>query len=103
MYAVVATGGKQYRVSQGDLVKVEKLNGDPGSSVVLGEVLLIGDQGSVRVGKPHLSGASVTAEIVRHDKHDKVTIYKFRKRKGYRHKAGHRQPFTELKITGIAG
>ena len=103
MYAVVATGGKQYRVSEGESIKVELLPGDPGAQLDLNEVLLIGDQGSVRVGRPMLPGAKVTAQIVRHDKGAKVTIYKYRKRKGWRIHRGHRQPFTELKITGISG
>lgn len=101
MYAVIKTGGKQYRVQQGDRLKVEKLTGDVGASVTLGEVLMIGGE-KVTVGKPTVDGAKVTAEIVAQDRAKKVIIFKFRRRKNYRRKRGHRQPFTELKITGIS-
>ena len=101
MYAVIKTGGKQYRVKQGDRLRVEKLAGDVGGNVTLDEVLMIGGE-KVVVGTPQVKGAKVTAEIVAQDRDKKVIIFKFRRRKNYRRKRGHRQPFTELKITGIS-
>lgn len=101
MYAVIKTGGKQYRVQQGDRLRVEKLAGDVGGNVTLDEVLMIGGD-KVVIGTPMVSGAKVTAEIVAQDRDKKVIIFKFRRRKNYRRKRGHRQPFTELKITGIS-
>lgn len=101
MYAVVKTGGKQYRVSEGETIQVEKLEGNPGETINLDEVLLLADGENVTVGRPHVTGARVEAKILDHDKHRKVLIYKFRRRKRYRRKVGHRQPFTALKITGI--
>ena len=102
MYAVIKTGGKQYRVQQGDRLRVEKLVGDVGGSVTLNEVLMIGGD-KVVIGTPMVSGAMVTAEIVAQDRDKKVIIFKFRRRKNYRRKSGHRQLFTALEITGIAG
>jgi len=101
MYAVVKTGGKQYRVSEGETIQVEKLEGNPGETINLDEVLLLADGENVTVGQPHVAGARVEAKILDQDKHRKVLIYKFRRRKRYRRKVGHRQPFTALKITGI--
>lgn len=101
MYAVIATGGKQYRVQPGDTVRVEKLEGEPGKTIEFTEVLLIADGENVRVGAPHVAGARVTAEFVGDGKGPKLLIYKYRRRKGYRRKNGHRQPFTALKITAI--
>lgn len=101
MYAVIRTGGKQYRVTEGQKVRVEKLPGAAGDKVTLGEVLMIGGGEAVKVGQPLVQGASVAAEIVGQDKGPKVVIFKFRRRKNYRRKTGHRQPYTELKITGI--
>ena len=100
MYAVIKTGGKQYRVSEGDTLRVEKLPGDVGSDLVLEEVLMLGGE-KVAVGAPSVKGAKVSAEIVAQDKAKKVIVFKMRRRKNYRRKNGHRQPFTELKITGI--
>lgn len=102
VYAVVKTGGKQYRVQQGDRLKVEKLPGEVGASVTLDEVLMLGGE-KVIVGKPRVEGAKVTAEIVAQGRAKKIIVFKFRRRKNYRRKRGHRQPFTELLITGIAG
>ena len=101
MYAVIKTGGKQYRVAQGDRLRVEKLAGDVGTTVTLDEVLMLGGD-KVVVGTPRVKGAKVTAEIVAQDRAKKVIIFKFRRRKNYRRKRGHRQPFTELKITGVS-
>ncbi|MBN9160665.1 MAG: 50S ribosomal protein L21 [Myxococcales bacterium 68-20] len=103
MYAVIKTGGKQYRVAQGDRLRVEKLNGNVGDTVTLGEVLLVGAGDGVKVGAPLVGGAKVEAKIVAQDRSPKVIIFKFRRRKNYRRKSGHRQPFTALEITGITG
>ena len=101
MFAVIQTGGKQYRVAEGDRLRVEKLAGDVGAKVTFDNVLLIGGA-SVKVGTPLVSGAKVSAEIVAQDRDKKVIVFKFRRRKNYRRKQGHRQPFTELKITGVS-
>jgi len=101
-YAVVRTGGKQYRVAPGDVISVEKLDGNVGDTVELNEVLLAVDEGGVQVGRPLLEGARVSAEIVEQGKQRKVLVFKYKRRKRYRRKAGHRQPFTGLKIEQIA-
>jgi len=100
MYAVIRTGGKQYRVSQGDTLRIEKLPGDVGSSITFEEVLMLGGD-AVQVGKPLITGAKVSAEIVAQDRAKKIIVFKMRRRKNYRRKNGHRQWFTEVKITGI--
>jgi len=100
MYAVIKTGGKQYRVSEGQTLRVEKLPGSKGDAVTFSEVLLVGGD-SPKIGQPLVSGAKVAAEITGQDRGKKIVVFKFRRRKNYRRKAGHRQPFTELKITGI--
>lgn len=100
MYAVIRTGGKQYRVSEGDRVRVEKLSGEVGDELELTDVLMIGGE-TVSIGRPLVEGAKVNAEIVAQDKYKKVVVYKFKRRKGYRLKAGHRQPYTELKVLSI--
>ena len=102
MYAVIQTGGKQYRVQQGESLRVEKLDAEKGSTITFEQVLLVGGE-STKVGKPFVQGAKVTAQVVVHDKAKKIIVFKFRRRKNYRRKYGHRQPFTELKITGIEG
>jgi large subunit ribosomal protein L21 len=102
MYAIIETGGKQYRVAEGDLVTVEKLDADAGTSLDLPRVLMLADGDSVQVGKPYLDGAKVTAEVAQHGKHDKVRIIKFKRRKHHLKHQGHRQLFTQLKITGIS-
>lgn len=99
MYAVVRTGGKQYRVKEGDLLKVEKLSQDVGTKVDL-EVLLVGEGGDVKLGAPVVSGARVQAEVVSHGKHRKLWHFRTQE-EGWDRIRGHRQPFTELKITGI--
>jgi large subunit ribosomal protein L21 len=101
MYAVVVTGGKQYRVEQGSKVRVEKLSGETGSSVTLDQVLMVGDGSDIKVGAPTVDGASVSAEIVGQGRGKKVEIIKFRRRKHHMKRQGHRQAYTELKITGI--
>ncbi|MBZ0117884.1 MAG: 50S ribosomal protein L21 [Sandaracinaceae bacterium] len=100
MYAVIRTGGKQYRVAQGDRIRVEKLAGDVGSEIAFDEVLMLGGD-KVAVGTPLVSGAKVTAKIVAQDRAKKVIVFKYRRRKNYRRKNGHRQPYTELQITGV--
>ena len=101
MYAVIKTGGKQYRVAQGDRLRVEKLAGNVGDAISLGEVLLVGSGEGITVGKPLVSGAKVEARIIAQDRGEKIIIFKFRRRKNYRRKSGHRQPFTALEITGL--
>lgn len=101
MFAVIQTGGKQYRVAEGDRLRVEKLAGDVGSKITFDKVLLVGGE-STKVGTPLVSGAKVSAEIVAQDRDKKVIVFKFRRRKNYRRKQGHRQPYTELKITGVS-
>jgi len=102
MYAVVVTGGKQYRVMQGETLRVELLDAEPGAAVVFDQVLLVGDGDSILVGQPLLSGASVSAKVKSHGRADKIKIVKFRRRKHHRKQMGHRQHFTEVEITGIA-
>ncbi len=103
MYAVISTGGKQYRVEPGKTVVVEKLVGDEGAQVVFDQVLLVssGDGGSVSIGQPTLSGAKVTGEIVEQGRGAKLVVFKFRRRKNYVRKNGHRQDYTAVKIAAI--
>ena len=101
MYAVIKTGGKQYRVSQGDRLKVESLSAEPGTDIDLSEVLMLGNGDSVTIGSPLIANASVSARVVEHGRAKKINIIKFRRRKHYRKQMGHRQNFTELEITGI--
>ncbi len=102
MYAVIKTGGKQYKVDAGDKLKVEKLVGDVGSKVVIDKVLLIADGEKTTIGAPLVAGAKVNATVVSHGRADKVMIFKFRRRKHYRKTQGHRQSFTEIQIDTIA-
>jgi large subunit ribosomal protein L21 len=102
MYAVIATGGKQYRVTKDATLRVEKLDAEPGSTVEFGEVLLMGDGADVKLGTPLLKGSKVVATIVRHGKGEKVSIVKFRRRKHYLRQKNHRQAFTEVKITDFS-
>lgn len=102
MYAVIHTGGKQYKVAPGEHLRIEKIAGDKGAKVAFDKVLLIGGD-AVKVGQPYVSGAKVNAEIVVQDRAKKIIVFKLRRRKNYRRKYGHRQPFTEIKITGIEG
>lgn len=103
MFAVINTGGKQYRVSEGTVLRIEKLPADAGASVEFGDVLLLGEGDSFKVGKPFVTGAKVTATVQAHGKADKVSIVKFRRRKHYLRQKTHRQPYTEIKVTGIVG
>ncbi len=103
--AVIKTGGKQYLVKEGDMVKIEKIDASAreGNATTFPEVLLVSDEGTVKVGNPTVAGASVTAEIVKDDRHDKITVIHYKAKVRHRKKAGHRQPYTEVKITGIKG
>ena len=101
-YAVVRTGGKQYRVSPGDLVRVEALDGEPGSTVELSEVLLAATGGSVRIGTPLVEGAKVTAKVVEQGKAKKILVFKMKRRKNERRKRGHRQLVTTLRVLEIS-
>jgi large subunit ribosomal protein L21 len=100
MYAVIKTGGKQYKVSEGDLLKIEKIEGLVGDTIELNEVLMVGGA-EVKIGTPLLTGAKVSARIVEQDKDKKVLVFHSKRRKGTRKLYGHRQPITRLKITGI--
>ena len=101
MYAVIKTGGKQYKVEAGVTLKVEKLLGDVGSKVVIDKVLMINDGDNTTIGAPLVTGATVSATVLSHGRADKVMIFKFRRRKHYRKTQGHRQSFTEIKIGEI--
>ena len=102
MYAVIVTGGKQYKVAEGEFLKIEKLEIPTGEAVTFDRVLLVGNSEDVKIGAPVVEGAKVTAEVVAQGRHDKVSIIKFRRRKHSRKQMGHRQSYTELKITGIS-
>jgi large subunit ribosomal protein L21 len=101
MYAVIETGGKQYKVAVGDTLRVEKLAAAAGGEVKLDKVLMVADGDKMNVGVPHIAGASVTAAVKAEGRGDKVMIFKFRRRKHYRKTQGHRQSYTEIEITGI--
>ncbi len=103
MYAVIATGGKQYRVAEGSVLKIEKLEAAEGASVEFDQVVMFVDGESVQLGKPFLAGSKVTATVQKHGKGDKKVIVKFRRRKHYLRQGTHRQPYTEVKVTGIVG
>lgn len=101
MYAVIKTGGKQYRVSQGDKLRIESLQAAEGESITIDDILMIGEGENVTIGSPMVANASVNATVLSHGRGKKVTIIKFRRRKHHRKQMGHRQNFTELEITGI--
>ena len=105
MYAVIKTGGKQYKVAQGDKLRIEKLPANVGDTVTFDEVLLVGSVGgdALKIGAPLVAGAKVEAKVIAQDRAKKIIVFKFRRRKNYRRKNGHRQPFTALEITGITG
>ncbi len=102
MYAVIKTGGKQYRVSEGDTLRVEKLAAEEGGSIEFDQVLMVADGDDVKVGTPLVEGGKVTATVTAHGRGDKVKIIKFRRRKHHRKQMGHRQSYTEVQITGIS-
>jgi len=103
MYAVVKTGGKQYKVAQDEYLKVEKLEGNEGDNIELDQVLMIADGDKLKIGSPMIDGGKVTATILSHGRHKKVEIMKFRRRKHHQKRTGHRQYYTEIKVTGING
>ncbi|MBQ6582742.1 MAG: 50S ribosomal protein L21 [Mogibacterium sp.] len=100
MYAIIKTGGKQYRVQENDVFKIEKIQAEPGDTVTFDEVMAVGGE-SLTVGAPYVAGAAVQAEVLEQGKNDKVIIYKYKAKKDYRRKNGHRQPYTLVKVTGI--
>ena len=101
MYAVIKTGGKQYKVAAGDKIKVEQIPADIGVEITFDQVLAVGEGDSVAIGTPHVAGAAVSAMVISHGRHDKVRIFKMRRRKHYQKRQGHRQSFTEVEITSI--
>ena len=103
MYAIIETGGKQYKVQNGDQIKVEKLNAEAGSAVVFDKVLAAGEGADIKVGTPYLEGLTVEGEVVESGKGDKVIIFKYKAKKDYRKKQGHRQPYTLVEIKAVAG
>ncbi|HLW04557.1 MAG TPA: 50S ribosomal protein L21 [Azoarcus sp.] len=102
MYAVIKTGGKQYRVAAGEKLKIEQIPADVGSEINLDQVLMVGEGESVKIGTPLVSGASVKATVVSHGRHDKIRIFKMRRRKHYQKRQGHRQNYTEVLIQDIS-
>jgi large subunit ribosomal protein L21 len=103
MYAVIKTGGKQYRVAAGEKLKIEQLPAEIGTEILLDQVLLVADGDKLKMGRPLVTGASVQAKVLAQGRHDKVRIFKLRRRKHYQKHQGHRQNFTEIEITGITG
>jgi len=101
MYAIIKTGGKQYRVSEGEAVQVEKLNAEVGAEVTFDEVLTVVNDADVKIGAPVVEGAKVTAKVVEHGKADKIFVFKYKAKVNYRKRQGHRQPFTTVEITKI--
>lgn len=101
MYAIIATGGKQYRVSQGDIIYIEKLDLQEGSEVTFPVLMLGGD--TITAGTPEIQGASVTGTVLQHGRGEKIIVFKYKSKKNYRRKQGHRQPFTKVEITAIKG
>ncbi|MDA0761285.1 MAG: 50S ribosomal protein L21 [Proteobacteria bacterium] len=103
MYAVIESGGKQHRVEKGEVVRFEKLAAETGATIDFEKVMMVGEGADVKIGAPYVEGSKVSAEVVAHGRHDKITIIKMKRRKHYRRQAGHRQWFTEVKITEIVG
>ncbi|MBP2315191.1 large subunit ribosomal protein L21 [Azospirillum soli] len=103
MFAVIRTGGKQYKVANGDVIRVEKLEAEAGASITLNDVLMVSDGGNTTVGTPTVAGAAVVAEVVAQDRGPKIIVFKKKRRQNYRRKNGHRQDLTVLRITGING
>lgn len=101
MYAIIETGGKQVKVQEGQTLQVEKLNAEPGETVTLEDIVFVGGGEQVKAGTPHVEGASVTAKVDQHGRGKKITVFKFKRRKKYRRKQGHRQPYTQLSIEKI--
>ncbi|MAD24100.1 MAG: 50S ribosomal protein L21 [Verrucomicrobiales bacterium] len=103
MYAVVQTGGKQYKVAEGDTIEVNRVSGDAGSALTIDNVMMLNQAGSVKIGSPTIEGAKVEAEVIKHTRGPKLIIWKMKRRKGYRNKNGHRQDLSLLKINKISG
>ena len=103
MYAVIVTGGKQYKVSEGDTLFIEKLTAEEGDAVTFDQILMIGDGDKVTVGAPQVEGATVEAKVLKNGKAKKIYVFKMKRKKNYRRKKGHRQPFTKIEITKING
>ena len=103
MYAVIKSGGKQHRVEEGEQLKLEKIEAEMGQTIEFDEVLMLGSGSGVKIGSPLVDGGKVTAEVVGHGRHEKIRIVKFNRRKHFRKETGHRQWFTEVKITAITG
>ncbi len=103
MYAVIVSGGKQHRVEKGEVLKLEKIEAATGDKITFDEVLMVGEGADVKIGEPTVKGSKVTAEVVSHGRHEKIKIVKLNRRKHYRNETGHRQWYTEVKITGIKG
>ena len=101
MFAVFESGGKQHRVSEGDVIRIERLSGEPGQSVEFDRVLLVSEGEDVTVGTPYVDGGKVTAEVMEQGRADKIRVIKFKRRKNYLRRSGHRQQFTRVRITGI--
>ena len=101
MYAIIATGGKQYRVSEGDVIFVEKLSGEVDDALVFTDVLTVVQDGDVKIGAPFIDGAKVTGKVLKQDKNKKIIIYKYKSKANYRRKTGHRQPYTKVSIEKI--
>ena len=103
MYAVIKTGGKQYRVVAGEKLKIEQIPADVGAEITLDQILMVGEGEAVKIGTPLVEGATVKATVISHGRHDKVKIFKMRRRKHYQKRQGHRQNYTEIQIGDIAG
>lgn len=103
MYAVIQTGGKQYKVTEGEILKVEKLDGEAGDKLTLDQVLMLKDDNGIRIGMPTVKDALVTVEVIEQGRSKKITVYKYKKRKNYRRKQGHRQAYTKIKVEKIEG
>ena len=103
MYAVIKTGGKQYRVVAGEKLKIEQIPAEVGAEITLGQILMLGEGESVKIGTPFVTGAAVKATVLSQGRHDKIKIFKMRRRKHYQKHQGHRQNYTEIRIDGISG
>ncbi|MBQ6906966.1 MAG: 50S ribosomal protein L21 [Clostridia bacterium] len=101
MYAVIETGGKQYKVAEGDVIFIEKLEVEAGADVTFDKVLLVGEGKDVKIGDPTVSGATVNGKVIKNDKSKKIIVYKYKPKKGYHKKQGHRQPYTKVEISKI--